>query len=83
MLLEHHRAPVSAFLLRSHEPFNLCLDLCPDSMHAYIFGKVVTTTDFCIFSVVSTTAPHWRFLVSIIYRLVVIHFIESLQYVYF
>jgi hypothetical protein len=35
-------------------------------MHAYIFGKVVTTTAFCIFSVVITTAPHWRLLVLII-----------------
>jgi hypothetical protein len=39
MLLMHHRTPVSTFLLRSHQPFNLCRDLCPDSMHAYIFVR--------------------------------------------
>ena len=33
----------------------------------YIFGKVVVTTAFYIFSVVITTDPHWRLLVFCIF----------------
>ena len=32
-----------------------------------IFGKVVVTTTFCIFSIVVTTAPNWRLLVYYVY----------------
>ena len=35
----------------------------------YVFSKVVVTAAFCIFSVVITTAPHWRFLVCYVYYL--------------
>ena len=45
----------------------LCRDLCPYSMCAYIFGRVVFITPFCIFSIVIASALHRSILVYYVY----------------
>ena len=45
----------------------LCRYLWPNYMCAYIFGKEVVTTAFCIFIVVITTAPHLRLMVHYVF----------------